>query len=207
MVSFYFGWRHVVGLWKRCMTWRWLISLNSLYSALLHIYIYICILCILFLGSLWSAVNRWLSWLVPVVHNVTDVLTGWLTITGSGLKPFVLLYCVPLWCFISLVGFMCMDVLYSLLLYFSTSTSRVFCFIFFNFLAGYSWIHESLFLLSPDQQLVSWEMAKIDPLFVLPIKIPTIHAASAGKCWHSTSLRIPSAPTVLRQDCVVCLAW
>lgn len=44
MVSFSFGWRHVVGLWLRCMTWRWLISLNSisLYSALLlYIYIYI----------------------------------------------------------------------------------------------------------------------------------------------------------------------
>lgn len=42
MVSFSFGWRHVVGLWLRCMTWRWLISLNSisLYSALL-LYIYI----------------------------------------------------------------------------------------------------------------------------------------------------------------------
>lgn len=36
---------------------------------------------------------------LAVVHNVTDVLTGWLIISGSCLLPFVLLYRVPLWCF------------------------------------------------------------------------------------------------------------
>lgn len=49
---FFFGWRHVVGLWLRCMTWRLLISLNSisLYSALLlyisYIYTVYCILAV-----------------------------------------------------------------------------------------------------------------------------------------------------------------
>lgn len=207
MVSFFFGWRHVVGLWLHCMTWRWVISLNSIfifYPPLLYIYEYIYILCCMVdIGSVWSAVNWCLFWLP--VHNANDVLTGWFIITGNGLWPFVLLYCVPLWCFSFSCGVHVYGCTVSLLLrihinvFFQQLWLLVF-FLFFSclFFSLHS-VQKSIFLPS-DWQLFSREMSKMTLCLCSQLNLCcshrehgqmlTLHFSLDSICTGSTSARL-----------------
>lgn len=147
---------------------------------------------------MWSAVNWCLSWLL--VHNVNDVLTGWLIITGNGLWPFVLLYCVPLWCFSFSRGVHVYGCTVSLLLriHISVSSSNFDSLSFF-FSSLYILCKKTLFLPS-DWQLFSWEMSKMTPCLCSQLNLCcshrehrqmlTLHFSLDSICTGSTSARL-----------------
>lgn len=103
-----------------------LIDISKLYLFIFCLLLYIYIYTVLYIGSLWSAVKRCLSWLVPVVHNVTDWLVDYnwkwpLTLCAIVPCALVMFYfllwgsCVWMYCIF-------------LFLYFFTFTSTVFFF-------------------------------------------------------------------------------
>lgn len=158
----------------------------------------------MYLGSLWSAVNWCLSWLVPVVHHVTDVLTGWLVIPGSGLKPFVLSYRVPLWCFtfpcgIHVYGCPLFSILYSF-----TFTSSVFSSKLFLCFFTIVWFFAKRTFFSFDRQLFSWEMATMTLCLCNQLNLHrsqrehrqmlTLHFSADSICTGSTSARLFCLP-------------
>lgn len=157
-------------------------------------YIYISIYCILNIGSLWRAVKWCPSWL-PVVQNVNNFI--W-TISRSG--RWLLCYCFVCPCDVLLVGFMYV------------------CSVFYLCFSLHSHLFRKYIFLKPKLQkqvfsltifgwqLLSGETAKMTLCLCSQLNL-TVHAESAGKCWHFTSPMIPSALGVHLQDCFVCQTW
>lgn len=124
-----------------------------------------------------------------------------------------LCYCTVCPCdvLLSLVGFMCMDVLYFLFLYFFTFTSTAF-YLFFSlsklwFFIMRIWIFAKKEpFLPPDRQLFSWEMAKMTLCLCSQLNLHcsrrehrqmlTLHFSLDSICTGSTSARLFCLPNM-----------